>query len=119
MWTYSISTGSFSDGQNTFKGYSGRDECKNNASDDAIVNRGPVPIGIWYIGTALDDAKLGPCIMRLTADAKTIAFGRSGFYIHGDSISHPGDASDGCIILDHTAREIISKSLDKELQVIA
>jgi hypothetical protein len=30
--------------------------------------------------------------------------------IHGDSISHPGDASDGCIIFSRAEREAIVKT---------
>jgi len=34
--------------------------------------------------------------------------GRSGFMIHGDSEKHPGEASEGSIILDFAFREIIT-----------
>jgi len=30
--------------------------------------------------------------------------------IHGDSGKHPGEASEGCIILDFSFREIITRS---------
>jgi hypothetical protein len=44
--------------------------------------------------------------------------GRGGFLIHGDSISHPGDASDGCIILTRPEREAIVKTGSKMLIVV-
>jgi Protein of unknown function (DUF2778) len=46
----------------------------------------------------------------LTPDPSNDMCGRSGFLIHGDSVSHPGDASDGCIILSRAEREAIVKS---------
>jgi hypothetical protein len=42
---------------------------------------------------------------------------RSGFLIHGDSFSHPGDASDGCIILSRPEREAIVRTGIKLLYV--
>jgi hypothetical protein len=44
---------------------------------------------------------------------------RSGFYIHGDKVSDPGNASDGCIILPRASRETINSSTDKSLQVVS
>jgi len=117
MWQYSISTGEMTDGEQTFTGYSGRGEYKNIPADDGVRDSGPVPVGLWYIGTPIDDIRLGPCVMRLTPDAKTDTFGRSGFYIHGDSIKNPGNGSSGCIVLPRNAREAIARSVDKSLMV--
>ena len=44
-------------------------------------------------------------------------FGRDGFLIHGDSIVHTGQASQGCIILPRSIREQIAASEDDELEV--
>jgi hypothetical protein len=44
--------------------------------------------------------------------------GRKDFFIHGDHIGAPGTASEGCIILSHATRILISESADKQLQVI-
>ena len=46
------------------------------------------------------------------------AHGRTHFLIHGDSIAHPGDASEGCIALSHAARQAIAISGDTELEVV-
>ncbi|MNH36588.1 hypothetical protein D3C79_973950 [compost metagenome] len=43
--------------------------------------------------------------------------GRDGFMIHGESSAHPGEASDGCIILNLSSRKIIAASSDKTLVV--
>lgn len=117
MMEYKISTGEFNDGQETVIGYSGNGPDKNNFGSIAIHDHGPIPPGMWYVGTAFDDAKHGPCVMRLTPASETETFGRSGFLIHGDSIEHPGEASNGCIILPRQTRERINQSLDKSLLV--
>jgi hypothetical protein len=43
--------------------------------------------------------------------------GRDGFMIHGDSAKHPGEASDGCIIVDLPGRKAIAASGDHSLTV--
>jgi hypothetical protein len=48
----------------------------------------------------------------------TVTYGRTDFRIHGDSIQHPGQASNGCIILKKSIREKIICSGDTELEVI-
>ncbi|EOW6741402.1 hypothetical protein ACOZ0W_000484 [Cronobacter dublinensis] len=58
--------------------------------------------------------------MRLTnllKDPLNDMCGRDGFMIHGESTAHPGEASDGCIILSLTNRKIIAASDDKILVV--
>ena len=39
--------------------------------------------------------------------------------MHGDSIEHPGAASEGCIIVARPIREQVWESGDRKLQVIA
>ena len=46
--------------------------------------------------------KLGAFAIPLRAAIDNRMFGRNGFYCHGDSIEHPGDASDGCIVAHGT-----------------
>ncbi len=54
--------------------------------------------------------------MRLTPVPGTQTFGRDGFLIHGDNRRH--DASQGCIVLDRTARNRIATSGDTRLNVV-
>ena len=56
--------------------------------------------------------------MHLDAEPFTNTFGRSLFRIHGDSIEHPGDASDGCVILPLTLRKLIAMSSERLLTVL-
>jgi hypothetical protein len=57
--------------------------------------------------------------MPLTPDPANDMCGRAGFFIHGDNITAPGTASDGCIILSRTTRVAIDASEDKQLTVVA
>ena len=119
MWTYRQSTGELIDssGEIVATGYSGLGDDKNNPADQGIQGHGPIPQGVWSIGPAETNPQLGPLAMPLTPDPSTDTLGRSGFFIHGDSIAHPGQASHGCIILDHPTRVLLSESDDKSLQV--
>ena len=59
-----------------------------------------------------------PFSLRLTPDPANDMCGRDGFLIHGDSIAHPGTASQGCIILNRLQREHIAASPVKLLRVV-
>jgi hypothetical protein len=123
MWTFTISTGVLTDGTRTIEAYSGREgEWKNNPSDTDIVDYGPIPVGHYTIGNAFDDPIHGSIVMRLTPQDGTETFGRSGFLIHGDSRTHPGNASHGCIVTcgntPHDDRKYIDASPDKDLEVV-
>jgi hypothetical protein len=119
MWTYSQSTGELVDalGEVIGSGYSGLGADKNKPAYEAVKGEGPIPQGLWHIGTAQDHPGLGPVVMALTPDETTDPLGRSGFFIHGDSISDPGNASHGCIVLAHDIRIAVSLSPDKLLNV--
>lgn len=120
---FSLGRGQITDGTRTIAAYSGAEGIwKNNPALTGVLDCGAIPIGGWLIGTAYDDPIHGPCVMRLTPRPGTDAKGRSGLLIHGDSKTHPGCASQGCVCtcgpnpLDD--REYINRSLDKELLVV-
>jgi hypothetical protein len=120
MWTYSQSTGELSkDGKLIGRGYSGLGADKNQPQDQDVVGRGPIPQGEWIIGPVHNDPSLGQHVMALSPRPGTDTLGRSGFFIHGDSASHPGEASHGCIVLARSLREAISSSEDNDLTVTA
>lgn len=54
----------------------------------------------------------------LPPEPGTQTFGRTAFRIHGDSISNPGTASEGCIILPPNIRIMIIQSGDTDLKVV-
>jgi hypothetical protein len=134
-WKFVISTGQLTlAGMPVAAGYSGRGTGKDNPALCSAKmgtlgpgNFGPLPAGKYTIGAPEDDPKLGPIAMRLTPDPSNDMHGRAGFFIHADSIAHPGEASEGCIIPTHGAagetgrqiRMMISTSSDRELEVVA
>lgn len=121
MWTYEQKSGRLlHDGVVICTGYSGAGEGKNNPDLQNVRKVGPIPRGTYTIGpayTAPYEHKLPP-VMHLIPDPETEMFGRDGFLIHGDSVSAPGTASEGCIIMPHSVRVAVSVSSDKKLEVI-
>lgn len=91
---------------------------KNNPARQEEHCIGPLPRGRYTIGPSHNEPTLGPCAMYLQPDPQNVMFGRSGFFIHGDSIAHPGEASEGCIVMSTFARAFIAQSLDRQLQVV-
>jgi hypothetical protein len=89
---------------------------KNDPGKQCVKSTGPIPRGRYSIGAPFTGPS--PYSLPLTPDPANDMCGRSGFLIHGDSISHPGDASDGCIILTRPEREAIVKTGLKLLIVV-
>lgn len=120
MWTYVQINGRVydPDGRVIGFGYSGRSGGKNNPHMQSVHDVGPIPTGIYTIGSPHDTVTHGPFVLPLTPDPSNQMFDRSGFLIHGDSIIAPGTASTGCIILPRLVRNEISESLDKKLKII-
>lgn len=124
MWTYEQSTGILRrDGNSVGTGYAGMNtpavQGKNNPAAQDVPMIGPLPQGSYTIGPQHQEPKLGPMAMRLTPAATNEMFGRAGFFIHADSISHPGAASEGCIVLSSALRSLIAGSGDTDLQVVS
>ena len=119
MWIYSQSTGDLWDdgGFKAAKGYSGYGSGKNNPQSESQRSVGPIPRGLWVIGEPYRSSRLGPLAIKLH-ESDHDARGRTYFRIHGDSISRPGEASRGCIVLNRPIREMIIDSNDRILKVI-
>ena len=120
MWVFEVSSGWLSRNNLRYgQGYSGARDGKDNPLFQSIHNVGPIPEGLWIIGEPHDSATHGPFCLPLTPEPETNTYGRSGFLIHGDSIAHPGKASEGCIILPHDVRMTVWNSKDRLLKVVA
>ena len=118
MYAYHQSSGKFyHDEQLIGIGYSGQPPHKNQGSAQNIPEYGPIPVGKYTIRPAFFHNMLGPLAMPLAPDPNNEMFGRGGFYIHGDSMLHPGMASHGCIILAHDLRKQIDAGTDRMLIV--
>jgi hypothetical protein len=105
-------------------GYSGGDEGKspegkNNPSMQDVPRVGPLPQGKYKFGTPVPQSHLGPFAIPLIPSPDNQMFERDDFYCHGDTIDNPGSASEGCIILARTIRNMIAASPDKDLEVIS
>ena len=120
MWIYSQIDGKLynSEGSLIAVGYAGNGEGKNNPSMEGFRNTGPLPVGLYRMGAAINHPKLGPISIPLIPDAGNCMYGRSDFLAHGDSLEHPGEASLGCIILNRVARGLLSKTADRWLMVV-
>lgn len=121
MWIYQQSTGKIldPDGAVIGYGYSGKGIHKNNPEAQSQHDEGPIPEGYYTIGDPHNTVTHGPFVLPLNPDPQNKMFGRSGFLIHGDSVTHPGTASLGCIIAARYIREDIAKSPVKLLGVVS
>ena len=120
-WTYKQLSGWLLDksGKLVGIGYSGSPAGKNNPSMQEVSCVGPIPCGLYTIEQPINSPTHGPFAMPLVPDPINEMYGRSAFLIHGDSLEHPGVASEGCIILNRTFREAIWSSGDHRLAVIS
>jgi hypothetical protein len=120
-WIYEQISGKlFSpDGELIGFGYSGSGEGKNNPALQAEIDVGPIPAGTYQMGYAYDDPEKGPLVIPLEPDPENEMYGRSGFLVHGDSSEHPGQASEGCIIMARSIREELDASSDEVLEVMS
>jgi|HubBroStandDraft_4_1064222.scaffolds.fasta_scaffold288858_2 hypothetical protein len=122
MWTWQQAPHSMIDPSGNVLdsgGYSGKGASKNDPAQQCAVDLGPIPRGTYAMGPAMDHPRLGPVAIPLTPDPNNNMCNRFGFYIHGDKVSDPGNASDGCIILGRSSREAINSSADKTLAVVS
>lgn len=94
-------------------GYAGCGLGKNKPDMQRVRNTGPIPCGWYTVEAPFNSATHGPHAMRLSPDPFNEMFGRSAFMIHGDSISRPGEASEGCIVLARLIRQDIWATPDQ------
>lgn len=118
-WIYKVSSkGFYLNGTYQFSAnYSGRPGYKDNSANECVSGKGPIPRGKYTIGEPFYHHKTRAWTMRLTPSTSNHMCGRDGFMIHGDSSKHPGEASDGCIIVDLPGRKAIAASGDHSLTV--
>lgn len=118
-WEYEVKTAKFyHNGTYLFSArYAGAEGYYNDSSKECVSNKGPLPRGTYHIGEPFNHPKTKKYTMRLTPSSSNNMCGRGRFMIHGDSIATPGQASNGCIILDLNFRIKIANSNDHELIV--
>lgn len=119
-WTYEQLTGNLLDPTGTLqgKGYSGYPPHRNDPGSEVVRSLGPIPHGLWQAVELIPESSHGPFAIRLEPYDQTETFGRAGFLMHGDSIPHPGLASEGCIIQSRDVRELFWASADHDINVV-
>lgn len=102
-----------------YPAYSGFGQGKNNPAMERLQNVGPIPAIDWIISRWEDHWEdKGPQVAILRPFVSDAAYNRSGFLIHGDSASHPGEASHGCIIAARNVRDRLRMSGELHLTVL-
>lgn len=123
-WVYEQDTGKLRNpaGQVVAQGYAGGNcglhpEGVNNHAMQFVHNIGPLPVGVYILGAMIPSSHLGPNAIPLIPHDGNVMQGRGHFYMHGDMIGHPGEGSDGCIIMPPNVRAMVAASPDKTLEV--
>lgn len=88
------------------RGYSGFPPFVNRPAFESLKALGPIPGGLWRMGSAIHHQRLGPVAIPLYPEGHS-AHGRSGFYIHGDNRRGGRTSSTGCIVLPRWCRDWI------------
>lgn len=119
MFIYEQRTGRLRQGDRVIAiGYSGRGEHKNDPNSQHLRGLGPLPRAAYLLGDVQEHGAHGPLAIHLVPIGGEL-FGRSAFMVHGDSKEHPGEASEGCIIMPRPIRELLISSRDRLLVVIS
>lgn len=121
-WQYEQSTGKLfrPDGTLLCVGYAGSGRYKNKPAAQHMVGQGPLPCGTYRIAKPINQIPgVGPYALRLDPASTNNMYGRSGFFIHGDSVSNPGSASEGCIVAPRDARGEIAGSSIQTIVVVS
>ena len=97
--------------------YAGAPGHVNNPDDCELVGLGPLPLGVYQMGTPIDDPEVGLFAIPLTM-TQGDPLGRSGFLWHGDNASKPPETSSrGCPISSRSTREEGAADADQLLTV--
>jgi hypothetical protein len=123
-WTFEQSTGQMLDpaGAVVATGYAGGNcgknpEGKNNPQMQFMRCVGPLPQGVYTMGTPVAQSHLGPFAIPLTPAPDNVMQGRGSFFIHGDT-TPSGNASEGCIIMPRAIRQAMWDSGDHVVTVV-
>ncbi|PVB76052.1 DUF2778 domain-containing protein [Salmonella enterica subsp. enterica serovar Legon] len=118
-WKYEVTTRKFYlNGVYQFTAlYAGAPGYKNDPSQQCVSDHGPLPRGTYTISEPFYHPHAKAWTLRLTPSSTNNMCGRGGFLIHGDSLAHPGAASNGCIVATLTERKAIAHSHDHSLIV--
>ena len=86
-------------------GFAGRQDGRNNPKAQSWKGIGPLPRGFYRLRRMAHPRFAAPAIF-CEPEAENEMFGRSGFWIHGGTVSH------GCPIFDRTLRTALSSLIE-------
>lgn len=125
LWLYQQSTGNLyhqptnpSSATLVATGYAGNGSNLNSPLGQSVPNSGPLPQGDYSFGPQRNSLRTGRGVMDLIPDPTNLMFNRSAFQMHGDNGQGNRTASDGCIIMPRSVRDLIGNGSDKRLRVI-
>jgi Protein of unknown function (DUF2778) len=122
-WIYVQKTGQLLDdeGKEVAVGYAGHGEGKNNPAMEGVHNTGPLPCGLYIMEDPRDRPHCGRFAISLRPHLDNRMFGRNDFYVHGEKLppAKPGEASNGCPIIDFTTRKRMWESGDHYFSVVS
>ena len=130
MLTYSQSSGTWTDATGVpvvFRCEAGNDSMgkdMNNPDSQCLHNRGPLPRGVYTIGTLAFQAAVRSQGCMLTPQPGNQMCGRSGFFLHLRNLQHlapdgTNASSDGCITFASFGElAIIGNHVDRQVQVV-
>lgn len=124
MWVYNQTSGRLYN--DTVKreaayslGYAGLGAGKNNPDLADRFNVGPLPVGVYRIGKPYDSPHTGLFTVPLDPLPENDMLGRGDFKVHGENAEHPGESSNGCIVINRPARERLALDAGKLLAVVS
>lgn len=109
-WIYEQRTGElfhYNTGEFHARGYSGKMSALNDGSKEALKGIGPIPRGLYCIGSPRTSERTGRFVLDLIPLGHK-ALGRTGLQIHGDNKNGDYSASQGCIVLGPKERSDIA-----------
>jgi peptidoglycan hydrolase-like protein with peptidoglycan-binding domain len=125
FWIYEVTSGKFTnpEGKHIATGYSGKQGIwQNNVAYEREKDHGPIPRGIWKMKNSAEMAEIRSTptsnTIPLVPMPETSTYGRHSFLIHGDHITEPGTASEGCIVLGKDERLKIINHPNRMLRVV-
>ena len=112
VWVWAQRSGRlYRDGKFIAAGYAGKGEGLNSEAHQYVRSVGPIPVGTWIVGDRTNHPRTGPDSVRLSPSAGTETRGRAGFLVHGDNAKRDQSASEGCIVVERSAR-LMMRSAD-------
>lgn len=120
-WLYVQRTGHLyrPDGSLLTTAYAGHGAGVNQPALQDQIGIGPLPTGLYTIGTNRPGTHMGPIAIALLPDAANQMHGRAEFYCHLDTRTRDHSASAGCIVMGVGPLAQIAQARGQKIEVVA